>query len=116
MQKNRLHSKSDLFLRTSVKHSKLGRQTKSKIFLNCNNSKRNNEENIKREIQKKRMTKTLLKLWINDCTVIANEDYSSRVICTKGKFKAHTSLFGEKSRISCKELCRCSYGIFYGIG
>lgn len=50
-------------------------------------------------MQKKRITKTLLKLWINDCTVIANEDYSSRVICTKGKFKAHTSLFEEKKKL-----------------
>lgn len=34
-------------------HSKLSRQTKINIFLNCNNSERNNKENMEREILKK---------------------------------------------------------------
>lgn len=68
---------------------------------------------MEREIMKKSdkdLTETLDK-WLHSHSKWGLQQQG---ICTKGKFKAHTSLFGEESRVNCKELYRCNYRIVYG--
>lgn len=107
--KVRLHSKQELLLSN---HRKLNWSAKIKTFPSCNSGKRKEEEYIQREIQKRRR-KTLLKLLVNDC-IHDKRGLQQHGVCTKGKVKAHASLFGlGKSQICSKKLNRYNYTLRY---
>lgn len=110
MCKVRLHSKQELLLSNQ---GKLNRSARIKTFPSCNSGKRNGEEYIQRE-KYRREGERLLKPLVNDC-IHDKRGLQQHGVCTKGKVKAHASLFGlGKSQICFKKLNRYNYTLRYG--